>query len=249
MLAMTYRNQANQNGQAPMNMRGQADMQSGGMRDAYNAYSTYNGAGGNRVQERPESRYEYDMQSRQRDSRGREHYDNGRYAPMKNAYAGMDGAEGGRMGGERMNTIGFFSPNEVGQEYRSNVEYNHGDEINPRQGGKHERGYGSGGGKPFDKETAKEWVQAIKKSMGQDWTIWTPEETKKFMDQARAECDPHEFWAVMNALHSDYFETAKKYGVERPDFFADLAKAWLEDKDAVKDKAAAYYEYVVDHRM
>lgn len=226
----------------------------GGMRNAYDGIdyrrqrAAYDGGDYNTRSQYNDGRMNYgEMEGRFRDRRGREHYDNGRYAPMRNAYEVDDYSPDYRMEGDRMNTIGFFSPHEIGQEYRSNIEYNHGDEVGHRQGGKHERGYGSGGGKPFDKDTAKEWVHAIKNGMGPDWTIWTPEETKKFMEQARADCDPHEFYAVMNALHSDYYEVAKKYGVERPDFFADMTKAWLEDKDAVKDKAAAYYEYVVKH--
>lgn len=31
------------------------------------------------------------------------------------------------------------------------------------------------------------------------------------------------------------------------EFYADMAHAWLDDKDAVEDKAAAYYCYVVQH--
>lgn len=49
-----------------------------------------------------------------------------------------------------------------------------------------------------------------------------------------------EFWAVMNMMYSDYAETAKKHGVSTLDFFADMAKAWMKDPDAVKHKTAAY---------
>ena len=31
------------------------------------------------------------------------------------------------------------------------------------------------------------------------------------------------------------------------DFYVDMASAWINDKDAVKDKAWAYFEYVVKH--
>lgn len=52
---------------------------------------------------------------------------------------------------------------------------------------------------------------------------------------------------VKRSVYSDYCAVAKKHGVNNVDFYADLAKAWLHDKDAVKDKAAAYYEYIVKH--
>lgn len=49
-----------------------------------------------------------------------------------------------------------------------------------------------------------------------------------------------EFWVVMNMMYSDYAETAKKHGVSTLDFYADMAKAWMRDKDAVEHKTAAY---------
>lgn len=49
-----------------------------------------------------------------------------------------------------------------------------------------------------------------------------------------------EFWVVMNMMYSDYAETAKKNGVSTMDFFADMAKAWMKDKDAVEHKTTAY---------
>ena len=49
-----------------------------------------------------------------------------------------------------------------------------------------------------------------------------------------------EFWAVMNMMYSDYAETAKKHGVSTLDFYADMAKSWMRDKDAVEHKTAAY---------
>ena len=59
--------------------------------------------------------------------------------------------------------------------------------------------------------------------------------------------DPfYEFWAVMNALYCDYYAVAKKYNVLNADFFADMAMAFIHDKDAVKNKTVAYYNHVVN---
>ena len=68
-------------------------------------------------------------------------------------------------------------------------------------------------------------------------------------DQAFIEryCDETEFYAVLNAMYSDFSGVAQKHGVHKQDFYLDLAKAFLEDKDSVKDKAAAYYMYIVKH--
>ena len=47
----------------------------------------------------------------------------------------------------------------------------------------------------------------------------------------------------MNMMYSDYYGVAAKYGLDRPEFYADLAKAFLDDKDAggPEQKIAAYY--------
>ena len=51
---------------------------------------------------------------------------------------------------------------------------------------------------------------------------------------------------VTNMMYSDYCEVAKKINANNMDFFAEMAKAFLKDKDAgAQDKLAAYYEYVV----
>ncbi len=51
----------------------------------------------------------------------------------------------------------------------------------------------------------------------------------------------------MNMMYSDYYSVGVKYGVDRPEFYADLAKAFLFDKDspAPAEKLAEYYHEVV----
>ena len=51
----------------------------------------------------------------------------------------------------------------------------------------------------------------------------------------------------MNVMYSDYYGVAAKYGLDRPEFYADLAKAFLMDKDAggPEEKMAGYYYGVV----
>lgn len=57
-----------------------------------------------------------------------------------------------------------------------------------------------------------------------------------------------EWYATMNAMYSDYSRVADKYGISTADFYADLAKAFLFDKDAPppKQKLAAYYHCIVE---
>lgn len=54
-----------------------------------------------------------------------------------------------------------------------------------------------------------------------------------------------EMYAAMNAMYSDYHHVAKRFGVDRDDFYACMAKAFIEDADAVPDKVAEYYHHIV----
>lgn len=99
------------------------------------------------------------------------------------------------------------------------------------------------------REMAMEWVESMEgsdpaKPHGGKWTVdqvkpiatkyGVPTEGERFW----------EFWAVMNAMYSDYYPVAKKYNVLTPDFFADLAMAFISDKDAVENKSVMYYECI-----
>ena len=109
----------------------------------------------------------------------------------------------------------------------------------------------SGGHHKLTREMAEEWVEDMEsddpaKPHGGKWTMdqvkpvaqkyGVPTEGERFW----------EFWAVMNALYSDYYAVAKKYNMLNPDFFADMAMAFINDKDAVRNKAAVYYECIVE---
>ena len=54
-----------------------------------------------------------------------------------------------------------------------------------------------------------------------------------------------EVYAVINMIYSDYCEVAQKLNINNIDFYVCMTKAWLDDKDAGKEKTAKYYEYVV----
>ena len=103
---------------------------------------------------------------------------------------------------------------------------------------------------PLDKETAEEWVSSMHNTDKRrpEGECWTMEEVKEIARKQgmKEEEEIIEFYAVLNAVWSDYYEVAQKYGHgEDEQFFIDLAMAWLEDEDAVEDKAAAYYKYIV----
>lgn len=60
---------------------------------------------------------------------------------------------------------------------------------------------------------------------------------------------PRWAWGVaMNMMYSDYYDVAVKFGQNRPEFYAALAKAFLCDKDAPEgtEKLMRYWEHVVN---
>ena len=74
---------------------------------------------------------------------------------------------------------------------------------------------------------------------------WTYEQTAQVAKQRGVNCDPVEFYAIINAMWSDYSGVAKRFDVDNIDYWAEMAKAFLEDKDAKPGKTALYYECIV----
>ena len=201
-------------------------------------------------------------QSRFRDRSGREHYDNGRYAPKGAAERYSPRSEYRMDGGtERYEPRGDGSRMESDDEMRAGYT---GLRLLPRPEGRmigfasqskkapedreQMRGHASSESMEFDEETAKEWTRSMKNADGSRGPHWTMEQAKSLMTQIGGmDAELPEFWAVLNSLYSDYSKVLKKFGIDRSEVYAHMAKAWLEDEDAVPDKAAVYYECVVRH--
>lgn len=100
----------------------------------------------------------------------------------------------------------------------------------------------------LDRQMADEWTSAMKNEDGSKGPHWSMEQVKQvLMIHNMDDSDPMEYWVAMNAMYSDYCKLAKKYNVNNTDFFFDMAKAFIEDQDAVEDKLAMYYECIVEH--
>lgn len=107
---------------------------------------------------------------------------------------------------------------------------------------------------PLDEHTAKEWVKGMKNRdekfpRGERWPA---ELLKPYAQRYGIPTSGPEFWefyAIVHAMYSDFYPVGKKYGAKdgSPEFYVCLAKYWLEDEDAVDEKAAAYYDFVVKH--
>lgn len=101
------------------------------------------------------------------------------------------------------------------------------------------------------REDAIEWVDGMH---GEDPSVphggkWTMEQLKPVAVKYGVPTEGErfwEFWAVMNAMYSDYYAIAKKYNQLNADFFADMTMAFINDKDAKPGKATRYYEHIVE---
>lgn len=99
---------------------------------------------------------------------------------------------------------------------------------------------------PFTLTTAKNWVKRMKNEDGTTGAHWTFDQAHQLMEQRGIDCDPVQFWAALCMMYSDYAAAASKHGVGgNVDFYVDMAMAFLDDKDAPKDKLARYYSHIV----
>lgn len=146
----------------------------------------------------------------------------------------------------RMNKIGF-SGGELDQEYRTYADHPQMNEMESRTSPA-AMGHAKGRQMRLTQEMADEWMQGLQNEDGTRGPHWTMDHVKQIMSQRGIEADPIQFYAILNAIYSDYCKVLKKHGVgDRVDIYVDLACAWLNDKDAVKDKASSYYEHTVKH--
>lgn len=95
--------------------------------------------------------------------------------------------------------------------------------------------YGGDMSEPVDERTARMWVQ--KMDGGEHFKL---EQTEQHRNVVCPDCDMWEWYVAMNAMYSDYCETAKKLNVDRPDYYAHMAKDFLKDKDAGPYKLRKY---------
>lgn len=99
----------------------------------------------------------------------------------------------------------------------------------------------------FDRATAMQWAAAMRNADGTTGPHWTMGQTDAVANVAGVHEKSCVWWTAMNMMYSDYYGVAAKYGLDRPEFYADLAKAFLMDKDAggPEAKMAGYYHGVV----
>ena len=93
------------------------------------------------------------------------------------------------------------------------------------------------------------WAEHMQNADGTTGPHRTMEQTSAVADASGAGRDiPHwVFGVTMNMMYSDYYDVARKFGVNVPEFYAELARAFLMEKDGPgpKEKLCAYYRCIV----
>lgn len=104
----------------------------------------------------------------------------------------------------------------------------------------------------FTREDAEAWAEKMQNADGTTGPHWTMEQTSAVADASGAGHDiPHwVFGVTMNMMYSDYYEVARKFGVNVPEFYAELARTFLMDKDGPgpEEKLCAYYRCIAHNK-
>lgn len=103
----------------------------------------------------------------------------------------------------------------------------------------------------FTEREAERWTKHMKNDDGSTGPHWTLEQATAVANSIGVHTDPWVWFAALNMEYSDNFEVAAKYGLDRPEYYADLAKAFLFDKDGggPEAKIAGYYHGIVEPRL
>lgn len=105
-------------------------------------------------------------------------------------------------------------------------------------------------GPHFDEEHAHYAVEGMENEDGTKGPHWTVEETTSVANQMgiNLKSEKHNKWdwfVAMNMIYSDFYKAVVAMtGSANTKYFAELAKAWLCDKDISEGKMWHYYVYI-----
>lgn len=101
-------------------------------------------------------------------------------------------------------------------------------------------------GQHLTKEEAEEWVDQMRTKDGRPGKRWTYDEIRQYAGNYGISGDQKiiDFFVVLNMMYSDYCHVAKKLGVDNMEFYAGMAKAFMDDPDAAEGKLVKYREYI-----
>ena len=103
----------------------------------------------------------------------------------------------------------------------------------------------------FTEDDARRWTEHMENDDGSMGAHWTLEQTTAVANSIGVHVDPWIWFAALNMEYSDNFDVAQKYGLDRPEYYADLTKAFLFDEDGggPEAKIAGYYHGIVEPRL
>ena len=117
--------------------------------------------------------------------------------------------------------------------------------INPGKSSEQHSGGYAHSYDPVDEPTAMRWVQGMEQPEGgKPMPAYKPEEAEALRKAHCPDCEKWEFFTAINMMYSDMYEVAKKFNVDKPEYYACLAKAFLKDKDAGPHKLRKYMEMI-----
>lgn len=102
---------------------------------------------------------------------------------------------------------------------------------------------------PLDKETVMTWVDSMVDGDGVRGGKYSWHQAQQYAMNMGITGQQRllEFYWAMNAMYADYHHVGKKFGVDKPEFYAHLAKCFLEDPDAKENKVEEYVKHIVKH--
>ena len=98
----------------------------------------------------------------------------------------------------------------------------------------------------FTREDAEKWVSHMENEDGTTGPRWSTAQTDAVANVAGVHEKSCLWWAAMNMMYSDYCTVARSYSADNQNFYADMAAAFLRDKDAVPGKIVKYLDVIVD---
>ena len=169
------------------------------------------------------------------------------------------GSRGGYVRSDRtMEDYSRMGRRDYGEDYNMDYPRRRDRDYNDYDYGYHEgyiRDYGHDDKEygRLSKKDYEEWGRKLKNSDGTHGEHFHKEHAEQIAKRAGINVDSiggeEVFAMAMNMMYADYCSVAKKYGVDRPEFYADLAKAFLHDKDykgEPEEKLWLYYKCIAE---
>ena len=222
--------------------------------DGRNPYGSRGGYVSNRRPRRDRNMGDYDDMDYARRDYG---YDSARYDMYGSDYANRqsDYDMGGR-GYERpvqpWDYRGYdMRRNDYGEDYARGGRRDY-DDYDMR-GGRDYNDYGEMQYGKMTKEDMEKWKKQLQNSDGSKGEHFRKEQVEQMARQMGINAQEmggiDVFAMAVNMMYADYCAVAKKYGVDRPEYYGELAKAFLNDKDFKgkgEEKLWLYYKCIVE---